>query len=53
MWARPFWIDGETLLEEARLRERRGEGAVIDDGRPPARWRPADLWPDDRAAGVD
>jgi hypothetical protein len=42
LWGRPFWIFGETVLEEARRREGEGEGRVIDDGHPPAQWIPGD-----------
>jgi hypothetical protein len=39
-WRKPLWINDELVMEEARRRERNGEGRVIDDGIPPARWVP-------------
>lgn len=39
-WSRPRWITDELVMEEARRRERAGEGRVEDDGQPPARWVP-------------
>tara|TARA_Y100000815_G_C13253851_1_gene466580 strand:+ start:99 stop:308 length:210 start_codon:yes stop_codon:yes gene_type:complete len=39
-WSRPRWIFDELVMEEARRRERAGEGRVEDDGQPPARWVP-------------
>ena len=39
-WTRPRWISDELVMEEARRRERAGEGRVEDDGHPPARWIP-------------
>lgn len=40
LWTRPRWISDELVMEEARRRERAGEGRVEDDGHPPARWIP-------------
>ncbi len=31
-WTRAQWLTGETQIEEARRRERAGEGRVIEDG---------------------
>jgi hypothetical protein len=39
-WQHRFAINGETIMEEARKREREGQGRVIDDGHPPALWEP-------------
>ena len=40
-WRKPRFINDELVMEEARRRERAGEGRVHDDGIPPARWIPA------------
>lgn len=49
-WAVAHWLYGETQMEEARRRERNGDGEVIDDGHPPARWVPKAKGRDDAKA---
>ncbi len=41
-WTLRQWLTGETQIEEARRRERKGEGRVVDDGLGGAvQWIPA------------
>lgn len=40
-WSKPFWIQSDWVLEEARERELDGEGKVAFDEDPgPCRWLP-------------